>query len=959
MGQVAPARQRTVARHRSAAARTPLLERRSERAAVHAALDAAAAGTGRLLLIEGPAGIGKTSVLDLAREDAAKRSTPVLSARGAELEREFAFGVARQLFEPPLRAATHRERRRLLHGAAGQGAGLLGFDVPAAAAEPAPPPPQERLFAVIHGLYWLSANLAERSPLLMLVDDVQLADDASLRFLAFLARRISELPVALVIARRTGEPVAATPTLEALAQEADRCAPGPLSEEAVSTLVRAELGRAAEPEFVSACHAVTGGNPFFVRELLTSVAVDGIAPVAAQAPALARVAPANVARGVLLRLARLPPGATALARAVAILGGDAELRLAALLAGLEAGTAAGACDALQAVGVLRAGRPLGFVHAIVRATILADIPEAERRLEHRRAAALLERDGARPELVAAQLLESEPAGEAWVVDRLSAAADAAIQRGSPEAAAVHLRRALAEPPPVDQRPALLRRLGSVEALAAQPAGVEHLTQALEAAAPGRPRADIARDLARLLVVLGRFVDAVAVLDRVLAELSRSDGEIAMELEAEAATIGRLHPSTCAGARRRLRRFADGPAGGTPGERLLLATLAFQRTIDGGPARVASAYAQQAIAKGLLADQSTANPTLIDALGTLVYADEFEAAAAFGEAIVAEARASGSFFGSVAPTCIMALAKLWRGAILEAEADAGAALQAAEVAAPSVVPMAGAFLIDALIERGELDEAATVLERCGGEDIGQGLPHLFLLDSRGRLRLAAGDTGRGLADLLKLSRRAERWRTSNPGWLAYRSSAALALAQLGESAEARRLAREELELARDWGAPRATGIALRAMGLVEGGEAGIELLREAVSTLAPSPARLEHARALTDLGAALRRANRRAEARAVLGTGFEEASACGALALLERCRTELNATGARPRRAVLMGVEALTASERRIAEMAAAGMSNPEIAQTLFVTRKTVETHLGNAYRKLGIRSRDALPGLLR
>jgi DNA-binding CsgD family transcriptional regulator len=162
----------------------------------------------------------------------------------------------------------------------------------------------------------------------------------------------------------------------------------------------------------------------------------------------------------------------------------------------------------------------------------------------------------------------------------------------------------------------------------------------------------------------------------------------------------------------------------------------------------------------------------------------------------------------------------------------------------------------------------------------------------------------------------------------------------------------------WGTPRAVGMALHASGLVEGGERGLELLGEAVAVLEPSPARLEYARSLTDFGAALRRANRRAAARDPLRQALDIADACGARPLAERARQELRAAGGRPRRPRMSGVEALTASERRIAGMAADGLSNPEIAQALFVTKKTVEAHLGGAYRKLGIRSRTQLPAAL-
>jgi DNA-binding NarL/FixJ family response regulator len=139
----------------------------------------------------------------------------------------------------------------------------------------------------------------------------------------------------------------------------------------------------------------------------------------------------------------------------------------------------------------------------------------------------------------------------------------------------------------------------------------------------------------------------------------------------------------------------------------------------------------------------------------------------------------------------------------------------------------------------------------------------------------------------------------------------------------------------------------------------DLLNEAAAVLESSPARVEHARALTDLGAALRRANRRVDARDTLRAALDAADACGATPLAERARHELRAAGARPRRPRATGVQALTASERRIAEMAAEGLSNPEIAQALFVTKKTVEAHLGSVYRKLDIRSRGQLGGALR
>ena len=231
--------------------------------------------------------------------------------------------------------------------------------------------------------------------------------------------------------------------------------------------------------------------------------------------------------------------------------------------------------------------------------------------------------------------------------------------------------------------------------------------------------------------------------------------------------------------------------------------------------------------------------------------------------------------------------------------------------------------------------------------------------RGRREARERRSERALADFIAVGRLAESVDIRNPAYVPWRSQAALALSQLGRSDEAQGTCAARNSSCRVAGAHRArSGISLRVLGLVEGGQVGEQLLREAVDVLAESPARLEHARALIDLGAALRRGNSRSEARKLLRQGVELAhSAAGAL-LVERANAELAATGAHPRTILLSGVDALTASERRVAQMAAEEMSNKEIAQALFVTVKTVEQHLGRVYRKLDIGSRRELGAAL-
>ncbi len=304
--------------------------------------------------------------------------------------------------------------------------------------------------------------------------------------------------------------------------------------------------------------------------------------------------------------------------------------------------------------------------------------------------------------------------------------------------------------------------------------------------------------------------------------------------------------------------------------------------------------------------------------------------------------------------------LRRGALFEAEADARQALEAAEAHGFEHARLyALAYLAQALMCRGHPEEAARVIEESRlGEEIPDTAHLHFLLEARAGLRARQRNIAAAVDDFLELGRRFESVGGHNPAFLAWRSQAALTLREVGQEDEARRLAADEVARARRWGAPRALGEALRASGLTEGGECGLELLREAADVLEGSPALLVRAQALTDLGAALRRSNRRTEAREPLRLAQDLARRCGAAEVEKRAHDELLATGGRPRRVAMVGVDSLTPSERRVATMATEGMTNREIAQALFVTPKTVEMHLNRAFRKLGLASRTQLAAAL-
>jgi DNA-binding NarL/FixJ family response regulator len=412
------------------------------------------------------------------------------------------------------------------------------------------------------------------------------------------------------------------------------------------------------------------------------------------------------------------------------------------------------------------------------------------------------------------------------------------------------------------------------------------------------------------------------------------------------------------ARRRLEAIEADRRQGS-GARLILGLQAFHESTLGVDMERCVERAEQALSDLLSEERSW---SYWSAVYALMFADRFAEALRPVDAVIADASKRGAAFNFSGALMLRAMLGIGLGSLVEAGCDARTAIDALPHRDAMFTPSAYGWLVHVLVERGALDDAAAALAAIEA-DVGV-IPERFLyapvLRSRGMLSAARGDHQAALADFLAVGRIFDALSLVNPlvSYPPWRSSAALEQHALGAEAEALELVRAEIDLARQWSAPRGLGRALRILGLIEGGSAGIDRIREAIEILEDSPARLEHAYALADLGAALRRANQRAEAREYLHEAVELAQRCGANLLAERAHEELIATGARPRRLVRTGVDALTPSERRIAAMAAEGMTNREIAQALFVTLRTVEMHLSNVFRKLDISARTQIPGAL-
>jgi DNA-binding CsgD family transcriptional regulator len=928
-----------------------LLERDWELERLERAVAAAAAGAGSLLALEGEAGVGKTALLSHAIDRAGDAGLRVLSARAGELEREFAYGVVRQLFEVLLVSATDQERARWLAGAARLAEPVMSeIDIS--------PGDDARPGSILHGLYWLAANVAGEQPMLIAVDDAQWADDASIGFLSYLGRRVTELSILVVYASRPGE--GASATLPAMAEPelmSMILRPAPLSQAATEQLLEQGLGSPGSADLVRACQQVTNGNPFYLTELVRALHADGIATDALTSSQIESIAPKTITRATLARLRRLGPQARELAFAVAILGSSAELWHAAALAGFDDAVAIDAADALCAVAILRDGRPLEFIHPIVRSAVYSDIAPPRRAACHKRAALLLAQHAVPDALLAPHLLVAARSGDGWVVDHLRAAAREVRARGAPQSACTYLERALAEPPAASVRPAVLLELGRTEAAVARPAALEHLRAVAVDDCDDHTRFDAARELALALAYRGRVEQAVTVSEEALSRLTIDD-ERRLQLEGDLGGLALLSATVATATLQRLAVYEDKLDGDTPGQRAVLACLAYGAAHRGRTAATTTRLARLALAGGLLFDeQRPGSLPFYLAVSALRYADELSEAERYLDLAATKARDEGStgdFGGASACRCEVLVRQ---GRLAEAQAEALSVLSSIDVYEMDRA-MLLACLLHTLAERAAPQAAqAFVTEHHIDGDLSDAPLAGLLLFARARLRLAVGDARSALDDLEKLR---QRNQISGLDAAAIPRCALQALAhlQLGDRDVAHALADEELERARVWGAPGALACALRTAALVEGGQRGIELHRESVTAAQQSPANYELASSLAQLGAALRRAGQRREARPPLRAALDLADRYGAARLADTVREELRATGARPRRAIRSAVEDLTPSETRVARMAADGLSNPQIAQALFVSLKTVETHLGHVYQKLGIRSRHQLPELV-
>ena len=561
----------------------------------------------------------------------------------------------------------------------------------------------------------------------------------------------------------------------------------------------------------------------------------------------------------------------------------------------------------------------GSCHPIIQQALADSIPPAEQAQLDLAAARELARDPARCERAAGHLLGTPPAGERWAFDALTEAARRAGARGAADHAVRFLRRALEEEAPAELTRAALFELGAAEATARMPEAADHMEQALRLSRDPAERAQAAIGVSLARFLAAELPEAVAACEAVLASDGELDRELRLALEFQAAAtrlVGGLPDIET--FRRLLALEPEVRRCETAAERGVLALIALvHAATTAHPAIEVAALGEAAWGDGRLLTEVRAQNAALAAPATMValtaaptaiaLAGRLNRAIEVWSAGVEEGRARSSLL--LYSTCLgtRASAREWTGDLGGAEADAVEALPLLPADDPVVRPMVLSALVDVCIERGALEQAtALVRDAWPTGDLPVSLSISQALASRGRLALRLGDPAAALADFEEAGRRAQALFYVNPCALMWRSYGALACARLGRHERARALVEEEVEIGRRFGAPEPLGEALRVRALLVPGGEMVEAAREAVEVLAASDLRLAHARALIDLGAALRRGGHRRDAREPLREGLDLANRCGSVIETDRAMDELHACGARPRRPRMRGVDALSA-----------------------------------------------------
>ncbi|MFE6171382.1 AAA family ATPase [Streptomyces sp. NPDC056464] len=914
-----------------------LLERDGELAALDEAVAHARSGTGVLVVVEGGAGAGTTALLNRLADRATAAGALVLRSTGTPGERAVPFGVLRQLVlpliaEPDLLTPPPAAAPPIVPGTGRSG--LTGAAVRA---------------DTLHWLHILFAGLSAERTVVVAVDDLGWVDDASLEALAHLAARLDGLHLLLAVVRKDGVG-ASDPLLGEIAAAAThRVHARGLSRRATAELVNRHLGPGCPDEFGRTCHDVTGGRPKDLRVLCDRARLRRLGAPHWHTQRL-RGLGESLHRERLRSLLRREPVLDAFLKATAVLAGQATDELVALLAGLGRRQCEQAREVLAQVWPAAVGQgPAAHLRAAC-AVVLQAMGDEESSRRHRRASALLDASGAGPEEVAVPLLHVDRLGDPWEIHQLRAAAAAARRRGAPESAVRYLSRALVDVPAASHvRAELLYELGVTELDLRSPVAGRHLVQAARLMPRLRRRAEVVSSTPMDLV---RNDPEVAALVRETAaglgtprEADRQGGYLAMRLEARARYAGLDDPGLVTSAARRLHELDEQRHGASAAERELRTVLVFTAAMGGqtdhrSVARMARQVLEEEPAHSALSGLA------LELLPPVLYCtDSPHIAAPWLDAARLHAVQEGTGARLSRIEAVRGLTQLSRGEVGLARecGDRALALGEGVESRDRVQPT----LVLGFIAL-ELDDAELAAHLLDAAEPPADL-RMFALHGalNGLLAEARGDLPVALAHHLDCGRVLERAGWVNPAFAHWQVRAALVQHRMGRTAQALAMARTYHEHAVRWGAPTALSRALRLLGVVTDGAPGVELLRQAVDTVETDGSRLETAHALMELGRRLQQESV-PEGDRLLRRGRRLAAE---LMNVPAESVHVTSASARPARALAAG---LTPAETRVAERAARGLSNREIAEELQTSLRAVERHLTSSYRKFRITGRENL-----
>jgi DNA-binding CsgD family transcriptional regulator len=839
---------------------SPLLGRDAELADLGRLLDDALRGTASCVVVTGGFGIGKTALLDAFTAEARERGFAVRIAKSARLESHLPGAVVRQL--APCLANEHD----------------------------------------LEELYARAANSARKGPILMVIDDVHVADTFSKRALAYLRPRLQGLPVVMALGASQGY----LSTDEVTLPEIAGAHPHRIDLDGLDVATIARLTD-RDPE---RCRELTGGNPYLLQALLREEGEGSAA----------------VGEMVGMRL-REYTGAAEVARSAAVLDGDAGLELLSALTGFDA---LPAVDTLVRLGVLADTDPLSFRYPFVRNSILADMPVAVRSAAHARAAWLLFESDAPDERVAEHVLKARSVRLPWAVDLLR-------EIGGVE----HLERALDEHLSDEDRLSIEVELGHAEHLADRVQGRDRVRDALASCEDPHLAARVALSLIQGMCTGSDAHFAVSIAILVIARLLPEDRDMVWHLVCTTYLLSAnrdAHMANCAG------KYYDDLIGDIPQDpnlkRARSALLAVGHARSGDSSAEAVAHALEAL-EGDWVDVF-GEPYLFTFLVPVLADDPKHINKYWLSHSTAPVSHDPHLRRGMLSMIARATAFHNSGDLARAYTFLTPPVSTGNLDCPAVL-LATAKLAEVCIEMGQFDEAAPLVTEDGSL-----LQHINVRYARGRLKLASCHAEGALEDLLETGRRLASREMPNPALIPWRHHAVRAYLALGNRDDAARLAHEELDLAKRWGSARVIGTALMSVGISTD---DVDVLAEAEQLLATTSHRLLYAQSLYWLGHHLRRKGRTEAAAPHLRRAFELARQLSAHPLAKLAGDEVRAEGDDQ-------VQGLTKQENRVARMAAQGLTNRQIAETLHLTRRTVELHLSSAYRKLGITGRAELVAAL-